>query len=47
MPPLRRPNKNKPNKAASIYDVAKAARVSVFTASAVVNKKSHVGKKLP
>ncbi len=46
MPPLRRPNKNKPNKAASIYDVAKAARVSVFTASAVVNKKSHVGKKL-
>lgn len=29
-------------KMASIYDVAKAARVSVFTVSAVVNKKSHV-----
>ena len=38
--------KPKPNKAASIYDVARAARVSVFTVSAVVNKKSHVGKKL-
>ncbi len=33
-------------KAASIYDVAQEARVSVFTASAVVNQKSHVGKKL-
>jgi glucan phosphorylase len=33
-------------KAASIYDVAKEARVSVFTVSAVVNHKSHVGKKL-
>ncbi len=33
-------------KAASIYDVAKEARVSVFTVSAVVNQKSHVGKKL-
>jgi LacI family transcriptional regulator len=38
--------RSNPNKAASIYDVAKAARVSVFTVSAVVNKKSHVGKKL-
>lgn len=33
-------------KAASIYDVAREARVSVFTVSAVVNGKSHVGKKL-
>jgi LacI family transcriptional regulator len=38
--------RSKPNKAASIYDVAQVARVSVFTVSAVVNKKSHVGKKL-
>ncbi|HXX15048.1 MAG TPA: LacI family DNA-binding transcriptional regulator [Candidatus Eremiobacteraceae bacterium] len=34
------------HKAASIYDVAREARVSVFTVSAVVNKKKHVGKKL-
>jgi LacI family transcriptional regulator len=33
-------------KAASIYDVARESGVSVFTVSAVVNKKSHVGKKL-
>lgn len=33
-------------KAASIYDVARESRVSVFTVSAVVNQKSHVGKKL-
>ncbi len=33
-------------KAASIYDVAREARASVFTVSAVVNGKSHVGKKL-
>ena len=33
-------------KAASIYDVASEARVSVFTVSAVVNQKAHVGKKL-
>lgn len=30
----------------SIYDVAKEARVSVFTVSAVINKKSHVGSRL-
>src|SRR5215470_18835202 len=36
----------KPAKAASIYDVAREARVSVFTVSAVVNKKAHVGKRL-
>jgi LacI family transcriptional regulator len=33
-------------KAASIYDVARKASVSVFTVSEVVNKKSHVSKKL-
>lgn len=33
-------------KAASIYDVAREAKVSVFTVSAVINNKSHVGKKL-
>ena len=33
-------------KAASIYDVARASSVSVFTVSEVVNKKSHVSKKL-
>ena len=33
-------------KAASIYDVARESGVSVFTVSAVVNKKLHVGKKL-
>src|SRR6202158_5072578 len=33
-------------KAAIFYDVAREARVSVFTVSAVVNHKSHVGKKL-
>jgi len=37
------PNKPaSPGKAASIYDVAKEARVSVFTVSAVVNGKTHV-----
>src|SRR6202022_4684931 len=33
-------------KAASIYEVARASSVSVFTVSEVVNKKSHVSKKL-
>ncbi|HEX8871977.1 MAG TPA: LacI family DNA-binding transcriptional regulator [Candidatus Acidoferrum sp.] len=37
---------DKAGKAASIYDVAREARVSVFTVSAVVNHKTHVGKKL-
>jgi len=36
----------KPAKAASIYDVAREARVSAFTVSAVINQKTHVGKKL-
>jgi LacI family transcriptional regulator len=36
----------KNGKAASIYDVARESKVSVFTVSAVINNKSHVGKKL-
>lgn len=46
MPPEGKTRKRKTNKAPSIYDVAKEARVSVFTVSAVVNGKSHVGKAL-
>src|SRR6202158_995448 len=46
MAPHRKKNFAKGAKAASIYDVARESRVSVFTVSAVVNKKSHVGKKL-
>ena len=42
----RKRDREKTTKAASIYDVAREARVSVFTVSAVVNNKSHVGKKL-
>jgi LacI family transcriptional regulator len=37
---------SKVSKAASIYDVARESRVSVFTVSAVVNNKTHVGNKL-
>lgn len=43
---MQRKKKLGTGKAASIYDVAREARVSVFTVSAVVNQKSHVGKKL-
>jgi LacI family transcriptional regulator len=43
---MQRKTKSGTGKAASIYDVAREARVSVFTVSAVVNQKSHVGKKL-
>jgi len=39
-------NGKKTGKAASIYDVARESGVSVFTVSAVVNNKSHVGKSL-
>ena len=46
MPPERKTRKRKANKTPSIYDVAKEARVSVFTVSAVINDKSHVGKAL-
>ena len=42
----KRREREKTTKAASIYDVAREARVSVFTVSAVVNNKAHVGKKL-
>ncbi len=41
-----RNNSHAPSRAASIYDVARESKVSVFTVSAVVNNKSHVGKKL-
>jgi LacI family transcriptional regulator len=44
--PARRNKPQKPGKAASIYDVARESGVSVFTVSAVVNNKDHVGKKL-
>src|SRR5215475_3972977 len=43
---VRQSKSARPAKAASMYDVAREARVSVFTVSAVVNQKSHVGKKL-
>src|ERR1700674_2168327 len=42
---MKKPRTNK-GKAASIYDVARESAVSVFTVSEVVNKKSHVSKKL-
>src|SRR6516162_723618 len=42
----KKTRKGKARAAASIYDVAKEARVSVFTVSAVVNNKNHVSKKL-
>jgi len=41
----KKTRKGKARAAASIYDVAKEARVSVFTVSAVVNNKNHVSKK--
>jgi LacI family transcriptional regulator len=46
MPSKRKSNFTKIGKAASIYDVARESRVSVFTVSAVVNNKAHVGNKL-
>jgi LacI family transcriptional regulator len=46
MPSLDKTKRGKPAKSASIYDVARESRVSVFTVSAVVNNKKHVGKKL-
>jgi LacI family transcriptional regulator len=46
MPEKRKKSPLKRSKAASIYDVARESRVSVFTVSAVVNNKAHVGKKL-
>lgn len=46
MPMKAKTGLSKKSKAASIYDVARESRVSVFTVSAVVNNKAHVGKKL-
>src|SRR5579863_3029628 len=46
MPSSEKGNRKKPAKSASIYDVARESDVSVFTVSAVVNHKAHVGKKL-
>ncbi|HEY4979241.1 MAG TPA: LacI family DNA-binding transcriptional regulator [Candidatus Acidoferrum sp.] len=46
MPTKRKKSALKIGKAASIYDVARESRVSVFTVSAVVNNKTHVGNKL-
>jgi LacI family transcriptional regulator len=43
--PMKKTRTNR-GKAASIYDVARESAVSVFTVSEVVNKKSHVSKKL-
>ena len=46
MAPKKHASRKKSAKAASIYDVARESGVSVFTVSAVVNNKSHVGKSL-
>jgi len=46
MSPITKNGRKKPGRAASIYDVARESGVSVFTVSAVVNNKSHVGKAL-
>src|ERR1700688_1225810 len=46
MSPGKNAGRKKMGKAASIYDVAREAGVSVFTVSAVVNHKSHVREKL-
>ena len=42
----RKRRASKPGKAASISDVARESGVSIFTVSAVVNNKAHVGKNL-
>src|SRR5499425_2484763 len=42
----KRTKPQKPGKAASISDVARESGVSIFTVSAVINYKSHVGKNL-
>ena len=42
----RKPRATKPGKAASISDVARESGVSIFTVSAVINNKAHVGKNL-
>jgi LacI family transcriptional regulator len=44
MPPLKKTKAKKPGKSASISDVARESGVSIFTVSAVINNKAHVGK---
>jgi LacI family transcriptional regulator len=44
MPPLKKIKAKKPGKSASISDVARESGVSIFTVSAVINNKAHVGK---
>lgn len=46
MSAVRQTKRTNAAKAASIYDVARESKVSVFTVSAVVNKKTHVSAKL-
>src|ERR1700726_2702837 len=46
MSSVKKDERKKRAKSASIYDVARESGASVFTVSAVVNKKSHVGEKL-
>ncbi len=46
MSSTKKTGRKKTGRAASIYDVARESGVSVFTVSAVVNNKSHVGKGL-
>jgi LacI family transcriptional regulator len=46
MPRSRNADSKKAGRAASISDVARESGVSIFTVSAVVNNKSHVGKNL-
>src|ERR1700741_4989881 len=46
MGPSNKRTRKKPGNAARIYDVPRESGVSVFTVSAVVNKKTHVGKRL-
>ena len=44
MPTSRKSKPKNPGKAASISDVARESGVSIFTVSAVINNKAHVGK---
>jgi LacI family transcriptional regulator len=46
MAPSRKPRTTRGTRAASISDVARESGVSIFTVSAVVNNKAHVGKVL-
>jgi LacI family transcriptional regulator len=46
MASTRKPRAARPGRAASISDVARESGVSIFTVSAVINNKAHVGKTL-